>query len=249
MKHIRQILFLSVAVFLYSCSSTNSLVNCPNFKQGKKATPKYAKSKKIKTKRHLVKLSKQERQTKRNVERITKKLEKVQQKLSGSFNMPGLEMTPSSHQKLYEVFDNFKANKDEKVLLADLKDWQQTELAKLPSIFKEEVGEITMADLPANTQLKSVANKIPIKQNYKFIPQGVYKKNNGLAIAGFVLSILSLFILGIPFGMLGVVFGGIGLDKISKNSETMKGKGFAIAAIIIGLLGIVGGLIVLSMVL
>lgn len=67
------------------------------------------------------------------------------------------------------------------------------------------------------------------------------KKNNGLAIAGFVVSLVSLFInfAGIV-GLVGTILSGVGLEK-SKNLEG-KGKGLAIAGLIIGIIGVVYGI-------
>jgi len=68
---------------------------------------------------------------------------------------------------------------------------------------------------------------------------------NGLAIAGFVLGLVSLFFAGILFGILAIIFSAIGLGQIEKKGE--KGKGFAIAGLILGIVGLVGAVIVLSM--
>jgi hypothetical protein len=71
-------------------------------------------------------------------------------------------------------------------------------------------------------------------------------KNEGLGIAGFVSSLVGLFIAGIPLGLIGVIFGGISLSKIKKQPNKYKGKGLAIASIIIGIIAIVGAIIVLA---
>lgn len=65
------------------------------------------------------------------------------------------------------------------------------------------------------------------------------KKLNILALLSFIFAILSIFILGIPFGIAALVCGIIGLSQISKYPDVYKGKGFAIAGIIIGLIAIV----------
>jgi hypothetical protein len=61
---------------------------------------------------------------------------------------------------------------------------------------------------------------------------------NGLAVAGFVLALCGLFIAAIPFGILAIIFGVLGL----KSSR----KGLAIAAIIIGAVDLILGLIIVS---
>jgi hypothetical protein len=71
-------------------------------------------------------------------------------------------------------------------------------------------------------------------------------KTEGLGIAGFISGLVGLFIAGIPLGAIGVVFGAISLSKIKKQPQRFKGKGFAIASIIIGLIAVVGTIIVLA---
>jgi len=71
-------------------------------------------------------------------------------------------------------------------------------------------------------------------------------KTEGLGVTGFVSSLVGLFVAGIPLGLIGVIFGGISLSKIKKNPNKFKGKGLAIASIIIGIIAIVGAIIVLA---
>ena len=72
------------------------------------------------------------------------------------------------------------------------------------------------------------------------------KKLNTLALLSFIFALLSLIILGIPFGIAAVVCGIIGLNQISKSPDVYKGKGFAIVGIIIGLIAVVVVLAALS---
>lgn len=59
------------------------------------------------------------------------------------------------------------------------------------------------------------------------------KKNNKNAIIGFVLSAISIFGVGLA-GIIGMIFGIVALTQIKHTHE--KGKGWAIAAIVIGLI-------------
>jgi hypothetical protein len=67
--------------------------------------------------------------------------------------------------------------------------------------------------------------------------------SNGMAIAGFVCSLVGLFFFGIILGALGIIFSSIGLAKYSK---TGKGLGFAITGLFVGILDIVLTLLLLA---
>ncbi len=62
-------------------------------------------------------------------------------------------------------------------------------------------------------------------------------KYNSTVITGFVISIISIFIISIILGPVGAVLSAIGLKQVSETNE--KGKGLAIAGIIIGIAVIV----------
>jgi hypothetical protein len=70
-------------------------------------------------------------------------------------------------------------------------------------------------------------------------------KTNTMAIAGFVLGILSvsgcLCSYGLPANILGLVFSIIGLTQINANPEMEKGKGLAIAGIVLSAAGLLLG--------
>ncbi len=66
--------------------------------------------------------------------------------------------------------------------------------------------------------------------------QPVKRKTEPLGLWGFVSSLTGFFLFGaVILGPLGAILGSISLSKIKKDPITYKGKGFAIAAIIIGL--------------
>lgn len=67
------------------------------------------------------------------------------------------------------------------------------------------------------------------------------RKTEKFGLSGFILSIAGLVpIICLPFAILGLIFGIISLRKIKQNPALYKGKGFAIASIILGVLGILG---------
>ena len=74
------------------------------------------------------------------------------------------------------------------------------------------------------------------------------KKTEGFGVWGFILGILGIFVGGIPLGITAIIFGAISLTKINKHPEKYKRKkGLPIAAIIIGVIALLGGIIVLML--
>jgi hypothetical protein len=67
-------------------------------------------------------------------------------------------------------------------------------------------------------------------------------RNNPLAITGFVLGIAALPCLcgcyGLPFNLLGIIFSAIGLSQINRDPATQKGRGLAIAGLVLSILSI-----------
>jgi hypothetical protein len=76
------------------------------------------------------------------------------------------------------------------------------------------------------------ANKKDIRKKYWESPDGIARRkasNNGFAIAGFVCSLVGLFVLW-PLCVLGIIFSAIGLKS--------DRRGLAIAGLIIGIVGV-----------
>ncbi|MEM8525193.1 MAG: DUF4190 domain-containing protein [Bacteroidota bacterium] len=70
-----------------------------------------------------------------------------------------------------------------------------------------------------------------------------YAKLNGLALASFIVGLVSLLFAGIILGICAIVFGGIALNKIEKFPDEFRGRGFAAAGMILGGVGVIGALI------
>lgn len=69
-------------------------------------------------------------------------------------------------------------------------------------------------------------------------PGGVQApRTNGLAVTSMILGILWICWLG---SILAVLFGHIGLSQIKKSQGTQTGRGFAIAGLVLGYLGVFG---------
>lgn len=72
--------------------------------------------------------------------------------------------------------------------------------------------------------------------SYTASAPAAYPKTSGRAITGFVLSLAGLCFLSIVCGVLGIIFSVLGRkDVISKS---MKGKGFAVAGLVISIVAI-----------
>lgn len=69
---------------------------------------------------------------------------------------------------------------------------------------------------------------------YGYLPP---QKTNGLAVASLVCSLLWMFGLG---SVLALVFGSISLSQIKRSNQMQRGRGLAIAGVIVGVLGVLG---------
>ncbi|MBU0694496.1 MAG: DUF4190 domain-containing protein [Candidatus Omnitrophica bacterium] len=79
-----------------------------------------------------------------------------------------------------------------------------------------------------------------IKKGGKVNMSSVKKKTLGIAIASLVCGCLILIpLLGAILAIAALTLGIIALVKISKNKETLKGQGLAIAGIVLGSIGII----------
>ncbi len=107
------------------------------------------------------------------------------------------------------------------------------------------VNTIFESDKTVLTNFLSTENKldtfIPIAS-----PQENSPKIEGLGLAGMIVGLVGLFILGIPCGIVAIVFGAISLAKIKIHPEKFKGKGFAIASLVLGIVDVVVLLILLA---
>lgn len=65
----------------------------------------------------------------------------------------------------------------------------------------------------------------------------VQKKMNVCALVSFIFSLIGIVIAGLPCGIVATITGIIGL--VTFKAETQKGKGFAIAGLVIGILDII----------
>lgn len=82
-------------------------------------------------------------------------------------------------------------------------------------------------------------NAQPNNVQQPMMPQG---RMSGKAIAGFVLSLVGLCIAGIIMGILGIIFSSLAMKEINAD-PTVRGKGFAIAGLVVSIIALVGAVL------
>jgi len=78
-----------------------------------------------------------------------------------------------------------------------------------------------------------VVHQINIGQSAGAAAVGV-AQTSGMAVTSFVLSLVGILFLGAVLGVLAVIFGALALNAIAKDPQ-LKGKGLAIAGLVIGI--------------
>lgn len=121
---------------------------------------------------------------------------------------------------------NQELNTNEEILVASA----EPVISNTPA-YIEEKGASVSIQTPVPQQ--QVASASPAKQQ-----KTMTGDHSGLAIAGFVLSLVGLLLFPIPCGILAIIFGALSL----KSSR----RGLAIAALIIGIVDVVVGLAIIS---
>lgn len=113
--------------------------------------------------------------------------------------------------------------------------------------FSKNKSEVFMIKYPNGTS--TVISEFDTKSTASQESGSGEKKTEPLSLISFISSLVGLFIFGIVFGIASVIMSAIGLGKINKNPEKWKGKGFAIAGIIIGIIDILAFFIILALLL
>lgn len=110
------------------------------------------------------------------------------------------------------------------------------------SVLKAQLGRrLTLKEAVAYHALKHQLKK---EQRSRKAPTG---QSNGMAVAGFVCGIVSLFFAGFILGILGIIFSAIALSRIKKEPGVWSGKGLATAGLILGIVGFIGSIIVIGL--
>ena len=79
--------------------------------------------------------------------------------------------------------------------------------------------------------------------NQQQVNSGYEGKTSGIAIGGFVCSLIGFWVAGVILGIIAISLGAAALNHM-KTFPGEKGKGLAIAAIVIGIIDIVGAIFV-----
>ena len=69
------------------------------------------------------------------------------------------------------------------------------------------------------------------------------EKTSGIAIAALVMGIAAFVVFG-PLAVLAIIFGAIGISQANKD-PSLKGKGMAVAGLVLGIIAVAGWVIVM----
>jgi hypothetical protein len=116
-------------------------------------------------------------------------------------------------------------------------------------VVNEEASDAIKSPVPTVTSRKSKRQTLrnlrrSINNYIEAEPGGEAKPVTGFAVSALVLGIVSLFVFPFIAGPLAIIFGGIALKRAESNPNK-EGRGLAIAGLVCGIVGTVGGLILL----
>ena len=84
--------------------------------------------------------------------------------------------------------------------------------------------------------------------NYGYAQPGIdYRKTTGMGIAALVCSLIGIFFFGAILDPLAIIFGGVGISQCNSQPNVYKGKGLAIAGLVIGILGLAFNILIIVM--
>ncbi|QMU29899.1 DUF4190 domain-containing protein [Adhaeribacter radiodurans] len=131
---------------------------------------------------------------------------------------------------------------DSPVLTASATSPEPATLPKPKSVaFSSGLKEQKSAAQPNKYVLKN-KNLLKFKNKKQLLKPETNKKVQASAMIGFILGLMAVItifagsLLAFAFGLVGAIFGIIGLSTIKKNSEKFRGRGFAWVGIGVGIL-------------
>ena len=107
-------------------------------------------------------------------------------------------------------------------------------------------SSILKSDIALNKNSNSVIKAYAASYKSDLQEETTTKMIEPLGLAGFISGLAGLLVLPFIFGTIAIVFGAISLGRILKHPDRYKGLGFAIAALIIGVVDFVWVLIVVA---
>src|SRR4051812_3737099 len=142
----------------------------------------------------------------------------------------GKEYGPITADQLRQWMAEGRANAQTRILAEGTTEWKS--LAEFPEFSTVPTGA-------PETMRPLTAMPMPGAQG---------PRNNPLAVTGLILGIVSLLACccyGLPFNIGGIVCSAIGLNQIKKDPANQRGRGMAIAGLIMSILSIILYLILL----
>lgn len=129
----------------------------------------------------------------------------------------------------------------ESKLPAEKKNRKHADKVQSKSKVDRNSGEEATASLDEVKKWKSEQGVYSNDNKLKSQPQDYYsaRRLNTLALLSFIFGVLSFFIMGLPFGIAAVILGIIGIVQVENKRDIYKGQGFAIVGLILGIVAVV----------
>ncbi|MDX2249562.1 MAG: DUF4190 domain-containing protein [Bacteroidia bacterium] len=117
-----------------------------------------------------------------------------------------------------------------------------------PTLSRETLEVMAGRKLTFKEKLVLPLIKAKVKKGQDFETAASEAFTDGMAVAGFVTGLVSLFAFGFVLGILGIIFSLIGLKRIRREPEVRRGYGLATAGLVLGTIGVVGWALILFLV-
>ena len=131
---------------------------------------------------------------------------------------------PKTHNESSLVLENKLQSKNENAKAPKAK--KKTKQGLIHKVITKRINKSIENIKTASSELKK-----PVKEGET--------KFHWAALTGFITSLVGLFVSPIILGITAIVFSAIGLAAIKRNPEVYKGKGFALAGLIVGVIDVV----------
>ncbi len=230
-----------IFLIVFSSCSTHKQVACPPQQQNRYLTKNTYR---IRTKTPKRKPS---RSTKHlNTNKLSKKVKTIPT-VKPTINYTDIDPVPSIEAPLIHETPEYLITSSQDAVYVDPVD-EITKVSRDNVLIDASAPPVELMDKKEQRQFKRELRK-DLKESLRAaqneVSQAPAKPAQGFAIVGMVTGLVSLFLLPGLFGILAVIFSSIALKRIKKNPG-QKGKGMAIAGLILGIAGITWWLLVIS---